>query len=87
MRAELEKLVDQMISHGILFEEAVQEFEKQFILNVVSRHRHNLSKAAAALGIHRNTLSKRIDQYQNGSHSKNNGHARHQVATRRKHRS
>lgn len=84
MRAELEKLIDQMISQGILFEEAVGEFEKRFILNMVNRHHHNHSKAAAALGIHRNTLSKRLEQYQNGANS--NGHVRRQVAPRRKRR-
>ena len=35
MKAALESLIDQMISSGILFEEAVNEFEKQFILKVV----------------------------------------------------
>jgi len=82
MRAELEELIDQMISHGILFEEAVQEFERRFILNIVSRHNHNLSKAAAALGIHRNTLSKRLEQYQNGTCL--NNHVRRQIAPRHK---
>ena len=62
MKAELESLVDQMITRGILFDEAVKEFEKKFILKVVNRHHNNLSKAADELGIHRNTLSKRIGE-------------------------
>ncbi len=66
MKAELENLIEQMITRGILFEEAVKEFEKRFILKVVDHHRHNLSKAASELGIHRNTLSKRLLDYQNG---------------------
>ncbi len=72
MKAELESLIDQMITRGILFEEAVKEFEKKFILKVVSRHKNNLSKAADELGIHRNTLSKRIGEYENGVNG--NGH-------------
>ncbi|MFM8393893.1 MAG: helix-turn-helix domain-containing protein [Acidobacteriota bacterium] len=64
MKADLERLIDQMISSGILFEEALREFEKQFILRVLDRHQHNLSKAAVELGIHRNTLSRRIAQYE-----------------------
>jgi hypothetical protein len=52
-----------MITHGILFDEAVKEFEKNFILKVLDRHNNNLSRAAEALGIHRNTLSKRILEY------------------------
>lgn len=93
MKAELESLVDQMISRGILFEEAVKEFEKKFILKVVSRHNNNLSKAADELGIHRNTLSKRVGEYENGANGNavvhlnghhSNGHKRRKPAPRRK---
>jgi DNA-binding NtrC family response regulator len=86
MKAELDALVDQMISRGILFEEAVKEFEKKFIMSVVNRNRNNLSKAASELGIHRNTLSKRLLEYENGSniYSSKNGHKRRQIAPRRK---
>jgi DNA-binding NtrC family response regulator len=99
MKAELESLVDQMITRGILFDEAVKEFEKKFILQVVSRHNNNLSKAADELGIHRNTLSKRIVEYEHGKNSNGhvsrlngangkNGHTkRRQVAPSRKKRS
>ena len=66
MKNEMEQLIDRMINGGILFEEALQEFEKQFILKILGRHNNNLSKASLALGIHRNTLSKRVEQYQNG---------------------
>lgn len=66
MKTELESLVDQMITRGILFEEAVKEFEKKFILKVLVRNNNNLSKAADELRIHRNTLSKRVGEYQNG---------------------
>ena len=61
MKADLENLIDLMISRGILFEEAVSEFEKHFILKVVDQHHNNLSKAAS----HRNTLSKRLLNYKN----------------------
>lgn len=67
MKHEMEQLIDRMINGGILFEEAAQEFEKQFILKVLNRHNNNLSKAARTLGMHRNTLSKRLEQYQNGN--------------------
>ncbi len=86
MKAELETLVDQMISRGILFEEAVKEFEKRFILSVIDRNHHNLSKAASELRIHRNTLSKRLQEYQHGDRGSNykNGYKRHHVAHRRR---
>ena len=63
MRVRLESLVDEMIEAGILFEDAVAEFEKQFILRVMEQHRGNICKASAELRIHRNTLSKRIEKY------------------------
>jgi Fis family transcriptional regulator, factor for inversion stimulation protein len=63
MRVRLESLVDEMIDAGILYEDAVAEFEKQFIMRVMERHRGNISKASAELRIHRNTLSKRIEKY------------------------
>lgn len=89
MKAELESLVDQMIIRGILFEEAVKEFEKKFILNVLDRNNNNLSKAADELGIHRNTLSKRVDEYQNGvngngSVNGNGHHNGHSKTSKRK---
>jgi DNA-binding NtrC family response regulator len=89
MKAELEALVDQMISRGILFEEAVKEFEKSFILKVLNNHNHNLSKAADTLGIHRNTLSKRLQEYENVAKSfgSRNGHKRRPAARHRKNHS
>lgn len=85
MRAELENLIDQMINQGVLFEEAIKEFEKRFILNVLDRERNNLSKAADTLGIHRNTLSKRLQEYKAETHT--NGNHRRQIAPRRKKKS
>src|SRR5215475_14062730 len=82
MKMELEAIIDQMIAHGIVFDEAVKEFEKNFILKVLDRHNNNLSKAADALGIDRNTLSKRMLEYANGvnGNGHKNGHKRAQPA-------
>jgi Fis family transcriptional regulator, factor for inversion stimulation protein len=63
MNQEMEQLIAKLINGGILFDEAMQEFEKRFIMKMLDRHNNNLSKAAIALGIHRNTLSKRVEQY------------------------
>ncbi len=56
-------LVGQMVERGILFDEAVNEFEKKFIKRVLDRTGGNQSRAARLLGIHRNTLSRKIDIY------------------------
>ena len=49
-----------MIEQGILFTDAVSEFEKKFIKQMLEKNKGNHSKAAMALGIHRNTLSRKI---------------------------
>ncbi len=63
MRDQLEMLVGQMVERGILFDEAINEFEKKFIKRVLDRTGGNQSRAARLLGIHRNTLSRKIDIY------------------------
>ena len=63
MKSRLEALVTEMVERGILFEDAVAEFEKYFILSVLKHTKGNLSKAADELRIHRNTLSKRVEKY------------------------
>lgn len=61
MKDQLESLVNHMIEHEITFEEAVGEFEKKFIKKILEKHNGNQSKAAKALGIHRNTLSRKLE--------------------------
>ena len=63
MKDQLEGLVTQMVDRGILFDEAVEEFEKRFIKRVLDRADGNQSRAADILGIHRNTLSRKIGEY------------------------
>lgn len=63
MRDQLEGLVAQMVERGILFDEAVGEFEKRFIKSVLERAEGNQCRAAKILGIHRNTLSRKIGEY------------------------
>jgi DNA-binding NtrC family response regulator len=68
MKSRLEALVKEMVDRGILYQDAVDEFEKHFILAVLDRTNGNLSKAAEMLRLHRNTLSKRVEKYfQNGN--------------------
>jgi DNA-binding NtrC family response regulator len=61
MRELLESLVGEMVDRGVSYEDAVAEFEKRFIKRVLEESKGNRSKAASALGIHRNTLSRKID--------------------------
>ena len=63
MKDQLEALVGQMVDRGIMFDDAVNEFEKKFIKRVLDRSNGNQSQAARLLGMHRNTLSRKIGIY------------------------
>ena len=60
MKRELDSLVSQMQASGITYDEALREFKKRFILQVLACHRGNQCKAAQELGMHRNTLSRTL---------------------------
>jgi Fis family transcriptional regulator, factor for inversion stimulation protein len=63
MREQLEQLVAEMVAKGIGYEDALREFDKRFIAQVLIQADGNLCKAAGLLGIHRNTLSRKIAEY------------------------
>jgi len=58
VKRELDSLVTQMHSSGITYEEAVRDFKRQYLREVLGAHRGNQCKAAEELGMHRNTLSR-----------------------------
>jgi DNA-binding NtrC family response regulator len=60
VKSQLEALVGQMHGSGILYSEAVREFKKCYITDVLERNSGNQCKAARELGMHRNTLSRTI---------------------------
>ena len=63
LRDQLDHLVDEMVTKGVRFEDASREFEKRFITHVLSKADGNLCKAADLLGMHRNTLSRKVAEY------------------------
>jgi DNA-binding protein Fis len=63
MRDVLDRLVDEMVTKGIRYEDAHREFEKRFIATVLARSDGNLCRAADLLGMHRNTLSRKLAEY------------------------
>ena len=60
VKDQLEALIQQMHKSGILYAEAVREFKKRFIINVLEEHHGNQCRAAHELGMHRNTLSRTL---------------------------
>ena len=63
LRDQLDHLVDEMVTKGVRYDDAQREFEKRFITHVLSKADGNLCKAADLLGMHRNTLSRKIAEY------------------------
>ena len=61
MRESLRSLVAEMVRRDIPLEMAKREFERLFLEEVVASHEGNQRAAARCLGIHRNTLSKKLD--------------------------
>jgi DNA-binding NtrC family response regulator len=59
----LQRLVEEMVDKGVQFDDAVREFEKRFIANVLGNCDGSLTKAADALGMHRNTLTRKMGEY------------------------
>ena len=63
MHERLEKLIEEMVSKGIPYEDAQREFERRFIMQALSRANGNLTQAADLMGMHRNTLSRKVTEY------------------------
>jgi DNA-binding NtrC family response regulator len=62
VRDRLEQLIGEMVEKGIRFQDAQREFERHFIARVVLKCDGNLGKAATTLGVHRNTLTRKIHE-------------------------
>ena len=60
LKRELDGLVTQMHSAGVNYSEAVRQFKRRYILEVLAHHKGNQCKAAEELGMHRNTLSRTL---------------------------
>ena len=63
LREQLDRLVEDMLSRGVRYEDAQREFEKKFIARALSQSDGSLCKAADLLGMHRNTLSRKMTEY------------------------
>jgi Fis family transcriptional regulator len=59
----LERLVEEMVEKGVQFDDAVREFEKRFIARVLNKADGSLTRTADELGMHRNTLTRKMIQY------------------------
>jgi DNA-binding NtrC family response regulator len=63
VREQLDSLVQQMLDRGVRYEDARREFEKVFITRALQRSNGCLGDAAELLGIHRNTVTRKMAEY------------------------
>ena len=63
MRDQLERLVQEMLERGVLYEDARREFEKMFITRALQRSKGSVGNAADLLGLHRNTVARKMTEY------------------------
>jgi DNA-binding NtrC family response regulator len=63
VREQLDKLVQELLEKGVLYDEARREFEKMFIARALQRSKGSVGDAAGMLGLHRNTIARKITEY------------------------
>ena len=63
MRDALERLVSEMLDKGVPYEDVRRELEKLSISRALQRTEGSLGEAADLLGVHRNTIARKISEY------------------------
>jgi DNA-binding NtrC family response regulator len=64
MKETFDSLVEHLLDKGFFLEEAVELLEKELIARAMVRTKGNRSAASKLLGIHRNTLQRKREEYQ-----------------------
>lgn len=63
MKEKLDRLIDEMLAKGVHYTDARKAIERRFISRALARSKGNVGSAAALLGMHRNTLSRKMESY------------------------
>jgi DNA-binding NtrC family response regulator len=63
VRDHLERLVADMLEKGVHYEDVRRELEKLSISRALQRTRGSIGDAADLLGVHRNTIARKIAEY------------------------
>ena len=84
IRSRLEAVIDDMLDGHIMLGEALSEFEKLYIEKAFARNKNRISHTATALGIHRNTIAKRVHTYR-AQERKYRGHSENNRARHKSH--
>ena len=59
----MERLVQEMLDKGVVYDDARREFEKMFIAQALQRSKGSVGDAAELLGLHRNTVARKMSEY------------------------
>jgi DNA-binding NtrC family response regulator len=79
MKDGFDGVVQQLLDSGIFLEQAIEVLEKGMIQGALERSKSNQCAAARLLGIHRNTLQRKMVEY---NLVQTNGRARRKPAAR-----
>jgi DNA-binding NtrC family response regulator len=63
MRDLLDRLIGEMVNGRITLDEGRRAFESRFIQHVLDNTNGHVTRAAERLGMHRNTLARKIEEY------------------------
>ena len=84
MKESFDALIDHLVGGGFFMEEAVEILEKGMIERALEKTNHNQSEASKVLGIHRNTLQRKMTQFKiDGKHPRRKPVTRAKTATRK----
>jgi DNA-binding NtrC family response regulator len=63
VRDQLDRIVQELLDKGVLYDDARREFEKMFITRALQRSKGSVGDAAELLGLHRNTVARKMTEY------------------------
>ena len=63
MRDLLDRLITEMVKGRLTLDEGRRAFESRFIQHVLDTTDGHVTRAAERLGMHRNTLARKIEEY------------------------
>jgi Fis family transcriptional regulator, factor for inversion stimulation protein len=63
LRSQLVSLVREMVERGIQYDDARKEFERAFVSIALEHANGTIHGAAEHIGMHRNTLSRKMAEY------------------------
>jgi DNA-binding NtrC family response regulator len=84
MKEKFEALVEHLVGNGFFLEEVVELLERTLIERTLQRTAGNRSAASKLLGIHRNTLQRKMAEYKLGTQKARRKPARGEIRGRGK---